>query len=128
MKHTITIEIPNSDNIRIELDDSYCPDTVSAFLKHLPFTLKANLWGDEIYTDPTPFSTQEENAQDVVELFDVAFWPPGRAICLFYGPTPVSEKNQIKPYSPVNVIGKIIEPNKTILGKIQDGTKLIFRA
>lgn len=128
MKHTITIEIPNSDNIRIELDDSYCPDTVSAFLKHLPFTLKANLWGDEIYTDPAPFSTQEENAQDVVELFDVAFWPPGKAICLFYGPTPVSEKNQIKPYSPVNVIGKIIEPNKTILGKIQDGTKLIFRA
>ena len=128
MKHTITIEIPNSDNIRIELDDSYCPDAVSAFLKHLPFTLKANLWGDEIYTDSAPFSTQEENSKSVVELFDVAFWPPGKAICLFYGPTPISEKNQIKPYSPVNIIGKIMAPDKTILSKIQDGTNLTFRA
>ena len=127
MKYTVTIKVSNSDNIKIELDNSYCPNTVAAFLKHLPFTLKENLWGDEIYTDPAPFSTPEENSKSVVELFDVAFWPPGKAICLFYGPTPISEKNQIKPYSPVNIIGKIMEPNKTILNKIRDGTKLTFQ-
>ena len=127
MKHTITVEIPNSDNIDLELDDSQCPKTVSLFLKHLPFTLNANIWGDEIYTDPASFYAPEENAKSTVELFDVAFWPPGKAICLFYGPTPISEKNQIKPYSPVNVIGKIILPDKKILSKITDGTKLTFR-
>ncbi|MGB9124610.1 MAG: cyclophilin-like family protein [Nitrosotalea sp.] len=34
--------------------------------------------------------------------------PPGQAICLFFGPTPIGNKGEIKPYSPVNVIGKII--------------------
>ena len=127
MKYTVAVDVPSSDSVVLELDDSHCPKTVSVFLKHLPFTLKANLWGDEIYTDPAQFSAPEENAKDVVELFDVAFWPPGKAICLFYGPTPISEKNQIKPYSAVNVIGKIISPDEKVLSKIADGTKLTFR-
>jgi len=32
-------------------------------------------------------------------LYDVAYWPTGKAICLFYGPTPIGNKNEIKPYS-----------------------------
>ncbi len=127
MKHKVTAIAPNSDNIILELDDSICPKTVSQILKNLPFKLKANLWGDEIYTDPAPFSAPEENAKSVVELFDVAFWPPGNAICLFYGQTPISEKNQIKPYSPVNVIGKIISPDKSVLS-VMSGKKLTFQA
>lgn len=125
MKHKIVVEVPNADNIILELDDSHCPQTVCAFLKHLPFKLKANIWGQEIYTDPAPFSVSEENAKSVVELFDVAFWPPGKAICLFYGPTPISE-HPITPYSPVNVIGKILAPDKSVLAKI-DGVTLSFR-
>lgn len=126
MKHKVTVIAPNSDNIILELDDSICPKTVSQILKNLPFKLKANLWGDEIYTDPAPFSAPEENAKPVVELFDVAFWPPGNAICLFYGHTPISEKNQIKPYSPVNVIGKIVSPDKSVLS-VMSGKTLTFQ-
>lgn len=126
MKHIITVAVPNSDNIVLELDDSLAPKTVSAFLKNLPFTLGANVWGKEIYTDPAPFSADLENAKDVVLLYDVAFWPPGNAVCLFYGPTPISD-SEIRPYSPVNVIGKIMRPDVSILKKVSN-KKLGFHA
>lgn len=47
-----------------------------------------------------------ENSRALVDLMDVAYWPQGRAICLFFGPTPISKKGEIKPYSPVNINGK----------------------
>jgi hypothetical protein len=115
MKHTVQIKIPHLKNITLELDDSYSPKTVSDFLKNLPFTVDLNVWGDEIYTSQSPISQPEENAQSPVELNDVAYWPTGKAICLFYGPTPIGNLGEITPASPVNVIGKIISPDKTIL-------------
>ena len=54
------------------------------FLKQLPFTVGINLWGDEIYSDESPISQKEENAQELVELNDVAYWPNGKAICNTY--------------------------------------------
>jgi hypothetical protein len=80
----------------------------------------------EIYTEPIPIKTEEENAKSVVELYDVAYWPPGQALCLFYGPTPLS-KDEIKPYSPVNIIGKIKNPDENILSKLKDGMKATIR-
>lgn len=126
LKHTVIVEIPDSENITLELDDALAPKTISAFLKSLPLTIKANVWGKEIYTDPAPFSVGPENAQDVVELYDVAFWPPGNAICLFYGNTPLGD-SVIKPYSPVNVIDKILHPNTSVIKKTS-GKKLVFHA
>ena len=127
MKYTVTVEIPNSDNIILELNDEYSPKTVELFIKNLPFEVKLNLWDQEIYTNPTKIKISEENSKPIVNLFDVAYWPQGKAICLFYGPTPISTKNQIKPYSPVNIIGKIINPDKKILSKIQSGITVTFR-
>ena len=124
-KHKISSQI--SDNtITIELDDKDSPKTVNEFLKKLPFTVGINLWGDEIYTDESPISQNEENAKELLELNDVAYWPTGKAICLFYGPTPIGKKGEIKPYSPVNVIGKIINPDKKILSNIEDGIEATF--
>ena len=62
-----------------------------------------------------------------MELNDVAYWPTGKAICLFFGPTPIGKKGEIKPYSPVNVIGKILKPDKYILKKISNATKVTFQ-
>ena len=127
VKYAIEIDIPQLKNIELELDDSFSPNTVKAFLASLPFTVGTNLWGEEIYTDESPINVAEENAKSLVQLFDVAFWPTGKAICLFYGPTPIGNKNEIKPYSPVNIIGKILEPDKQILTKLKDGTKVTFK-
>ncbi len=108
------------------MDDKISPNTVKQLVDHLPFTTSLNLWGEEIYTDETPIDVGEENAKDLVELNDVAYWPTGKAICLFYGPTPIGRKEEIKPYSPVNVIGKITSPDKKILDSIA-GKKASFK-
>ena len=125
MKHTVKIKIPNMSEVILELDDTHSPKTVSEFVKKLPFTVDLNVWGDEIYTSESPISQPEENAKSPVELNDVAYWPTGKAICLFYGPTPIGKKGEITPASPVNIIGKIISPDKTILGKA-DGQSATF--
>jgi hypothetical protein len=127
VKYSIEVTIPGFKNIDLELDDSTSPKTVKSFLDNLPFTVGINLWGDEIYTDESPVNMKEENPKSLVDLFDVAFWPSGRAICLFYGPTPMGNKNEIKPYSPVNVIGKISNPDKQILSELKDGMKVTFQ-
>lgn len=127
MKYLIEVEIPKLYNINIELDDSNSPKTVKSFLTKLPFTVGAHLWGEEIYTDASPIVMEEENAKPLVELNDVAYWPSGKAICLFYGATPIGERNEIKPYSPVNIIGKIVQADKKILSKLKNGTKITFK-
>lgn len=125
MKHLVNLEIQNGTKILIELDDQNSPKTVNLFLDSLPFDVSLNVWGDEIYTTSSPISTGEENSQSPVSLNDVAYWPQGKAICLFYGPTPIGKKGEITPASPVNVIGKIKNPDKSVL-KIAEGKQAKF--
>ncbi|MDH3277669.1 MAG: cyclophilin-like fold protein [Nitrosopumilus sp.] len=115
MKYMIQIDIPNSAGVTLELNDENSPKTVKSLLDNLPFILELNVWGDEIYTSSSPITMSEENAKSQVSLNDVAYWPEGKAICLFYGPTPMSKPDEIIPASPVNMIGKIINPDKSIL-------------
>ena len=126
MKKKILVSITELENITIELDDASSPKTCTSFLKSLPFSVTAHIWGEEIYTDESPITQSEENAKDLVDLNDVAYWPSGKAICLFFGPTPIGKRGEIKPYSPVNVIGKIICPDKNILSKMIEGTVITF--
>lgn len=109
MKKMIELEFSELLNkgVSIELDDSLSPKTVAAIIDSLPLKVMINRWGDELYTDAIPVKVREENAQAVVKRLDVAYWPEGSAVCLFFGPTPLSTKGEIKPYSPVNVIGRI---------------------
>ena len=116
--------------ILIELDNSKSPNTIQAILDGLPIKVKINRWGDELYTDKTPIFAEEENPQSVVYLSDVAYWPEGNAICLFLGPTPISkESDKILPYSPVNIIGRIIASSAHgILDKVEESTTVIIKA
>jgi len=126
----ILVSIQDSEireNINIELDDTNSPKTCISFLKSLPFSVTAHIWGEEIYTDESPIIQSEENAKDLVNLNDVAYWPSGKAICLFFGPTPIGKKGEIKPYSPVNVIGKIVSADKSVIKNFKEGTKITFQ-
>jgi uncharacterized protein len=129
MKKRISVAFTDSSKIVfIELDDSQSPKTVKAILDNLPIEAKINRWGDELYTDKTPIVAEEENAQSIVNLLDVAYWPEGNALCLFYGPTPISKSpDEILPYSPVNVVGKIIS-EEDILYQIKDGSKVVIKS
>ncbi|MGI0008374.1 MAG: cyclophilin-like family protein [Nitrosopumilaceae archaeon] len=127
MKYKITIDFPKIKTIDLELDDEISPNTVKSCLDRLPFTVAINSWGEELYTAETPIIVEEENARSLVELMDVAYWPLGKAICLFFGPTPIGKKGDIKPYSPVNVIGKIKTSDKKFLKDVPDGMMVTFR-
>jgi len=127
MKKKILANIQGLENITIELDDTNSPKTCANILDSLPFSVNAHLWGEEIYTDESPITQAEENAKDLVDLNDVAYWPSGKAICLFFGPTPIGKKGEIKPYSPVNVVGKIIDSDKSVIKNFKEGTKITFQ-
>ncbi len=125
MKYAVQVKIPNFSLVILELDDSNSPKTVNEFIEKLPFTVDLNVWGDEIYTSESPITQPEENAKSLVQLNDVAYWPTGKAICLFYGSTPIGKPGEITPASPVNILGKIISPDKSVLDNA-DGKSATF--
>jgi hypothetical protein len=95
-----------------ELNDS---ETAKAIWEALPFESHGSTWGDEIYFS-IPVQAKAENPQSVVEAGDIAYWPPGSAFCIFWGPTPASHGNEIRPASPVNVFGKLTGDPKAFDG------------
>ncbi|MDE1726923.1 MAG: hypothetical protein KGH89_06615 [Thaumarchaeota archaeon] len=127
MMHKVRVDLPKINSIILELDDKIAPKTVRSFLSCLPLDVGINVWGQELYTDKTPIDVGAENSKSSVDLMDVAYWPQGKAICLFFGPTPIGSKGEIKPYSPVNVIGKTSATDGEFVKKVHDGAKATFR-
>ena len=116
------IEISAGDVIvTAVLNDS---DTADELWASLPITARAQAWGDEIYFS-IPVSVEEAaDSQETVEMGAVAYWPPGSALCLFWGPTPTSAPGEIRPASAVNVMG-LIDGDPTVLGGVADGTEVV---
>jgi hypothetical protein len=106
-----------------ELNDSA---TAAKVADALPIEAMTSTWGEEIYFT-IPVETKEENAVETVEAGDLAFWPVGNAFCIFFGPTPMSRENEIRPYSPVNVIGRLRGALDPLRG-IEDGEPVTVRA
>ena len=122
MAGKIKIVTESTGEVYVELLEKN-PKTLEAVLKALPIESTALRWGDEVYFE-TPVDVDEENSQEVVEMGDVAYWPPGKSICIFFGPTPASfTENEIRPASPVNVFGKIIGDPK-VFKKVKSGEKI----
>jgi len=82
------------------------PQTAERIWAALPIQGKANRWGDEIYFS-IPVSVEEENSRADVEVGAVAYWPPGSALCIFFGRTPASRSEKPRAASPVNVFAKV---------------------
>lgn len=121
MKRRIGI-IAGTLEVAAELNDT---GTADAIWKALPLVGRVNLWGDEMYFS-TPLKLQQDREQEVVEAGDLAYWPPGNAICIFLGPTPASKDNEIRPASPVTVFGKVLG-DITQLRKTAEGTEITIR-
>ncbi|UCD57405.1 MAG: hypothetical protein JSV16_16640 [Candidatus Hydrogenedentota bacterium] len=85
----------------------------------LPVEARANTWGDEVYFD-VPVKTGLENAAEVVNVGDIGYWPTGPAFCIFFGPTPASRGEEIRPASAVNLIGKVLGDAKAFRS-VSDG-------
>ena len=74
----------------------------------LPFHTTFNTWGDEIYFSIPVETDLEETAVEEVQMGDLGYWPPGKAFCIFFGPTPMSTDGKIVPASAVNIVGKVL--------------------
>lgn len=73
----------------------------------LPISASVSTWGDEVYFT-IPVRAKPANPKEVVNLGDLGYWPDGRCFCIFFGPTPVSTKGEIRPASSVEVIGRLL--------------------
>ena len=108
-------------SIEADLNNS---ETANRIKKILPLSNSINTWGDEIYFS-IDVDDPEIDPKEVVELGDIAYWPPGNAFCIFFGLTPASENGDIRPASPVNVIGKILG-DLEILKSVKSGEKVLI--
>ena len=110
---------------RAKLYKELAKETVKAIASALPIKGIVNRWGDEIYFETDIEIDVEENSKDVVELGDIAYWIPGKAICIFFGKTPISD-DKIRPASVVNVIGKVLDDLEDFK-KAKDGDEIEIR-
>lgn len=92
----------------------------------LPLEGAANTWGDEIYFRIAVQADEEDGASDVVNMGAVAYWPPGQALCLFFGHTPASRGDEIRAASAVNVMGAI-DGDATVLKQVSSGTRIVVQ-
>jgi len=106
-----------------ELNDSRAAAAIAA---KLPITAKAETWGDEIYFG-LPFTAPSDAPQETVALGDLGYWPPGKAFCIFFGPTPMSRGDEIRPASEVTVVGRITGDAR-VFKKVRAGTGVTIEA
>ncbi len=106
--------------VEAELNES---KTAQLILEALPIEARANLWGEEIYFSIPVKTGLETGSREVVSAGELGYWPTGHAFCIFFGPTPASQGNEIRAASAVNIIGKVLADPKAFL-KVKDGAKI----
>jgi len=102
-----------------ELNDT---KTAQAIWGELPIEGRAARWGEELYFS-IPVELGLEAGQELVSVGDLGYWPDGHAFCIFFGPTPVSGKGEIRAASPVTVFGRVMG-DATVFRKVAAGTKI----
>jgi len=120
----ITIEV-DGITLNAELNDG---ETATRIWERLPFEASANVWGEEIYFAICVEIEEAEDARAELAVGELAFWPVGNAFCIFFGPTPVSEGDEPRAYSPVNVFGRITDDTAPLKGVANGATVRVERA
>ena len=106
-----------------ELNDT---DTAGAIWAALPIHANSSTWGDEIYFQ-IEVEADLEDGQETVELGDLGYWPPGSAFCLFFGRTPASQGDEIRPASEVTIVGRILNDTEP-LKRVESGSLVTIEA
>lgn len=117
MKARILIE---SVELDVSFDDT---ETARAVYEALPIETSFNVWGDEFYFDVQVSMELDATATTSVKVGDIGYWPPGKALAIFFGPTPMSTGDDPVPASEVNIVGRI-DGDATLLRKVKDASFL----
>lgn len=88
-----------------KLFDTDCAAAIAAIL---PIEAVPNEWGDEFYCEIPLIMSHDHTATVKVNIGDIGYWPPGRALAIFFGPTPLSTGTKPVPASEVNIVGRIM--------------------
>ncbi len=100
-------------------------ETADAIWEALPREGRINRWGDEVYFDIPVQVPEATDARADMDIGALAYWPPGRAFCIFWGPTPASIGSEPRAASPVNVFGKT-DNQPGDFGSTQDGETIVI--
>ncbi len=119
MATKITISI-GEVSLDAELLDTDCAQAIARIL---PIEARSKTWGDEFYFTIPVSMPLDETATTHVAIGDIGFWPPGNALAIFFGPTPMSNGLEPVPASEVNLVGKIIG-DATALRKVKGASKI----
>ena len=115
MPTQIKITVKNIE-LGAEFFDSECAKAIS---NSLPIETGFNTWGDEFYFEIPVKKPLDETATIDVKIGDIGYWPPGNALCIFFGPTPISKGTDPVPASEVNIVGRI-NGDVSVLKNVKD--------
>ena len=101
----------------------YDNPTADAIWQALPLTARGNRWGDEIYFEIPVELPPAGDARTVMEAGELGYWPVGHAFCIFWGPTPVSQGDESRAYSPVNPFGRL-EGDPRVFDTVDSGAEI----
>tara|TARA_B100000524_G_C23588689_1_gene348142 strand:- start:297 stop:674 length:378 start_codon:yes stop_codon:yes gene_type:complete len=79
--------------------------TAEEIWKALPIKSVVNTWGDEVYFFTSVNALVEDDANDVINLGEIAYWPSGKAIAIGFGKTPASIDKEIRLADKCNIWG-----------------------
>ncbi len=103
MPETVVIKA-GDEVVEAQLNDG---TTARAIFDALVIQGNAQRWGGEIYFSIPVSCEIEDDSRDVLDAGELAYWPPGRAFCIFFGPTPASQGDEIRAASAVNIVGRL---------------------
>jgi len=103
-----------------ELFDTPCAQAIAGVL---PIETTPDEWGDEFYFGISVAMPLDRTATKKVEIGDIGYWPPGKALAIFFGPTPMSKGAEPVPASEVNLVGRIVG-NSTLLRKAKGSRRI----
>ena len=121
----LEIITPETGVLKALIDIKINPQTANSILHALPIVGSVRRWGNELYFS-TPIQIAPENGQEIMEIGDLAFWPSGQAICIFFGPTPVSTDQKPRAASSVNRFGRLLTTPAS-LSNVPEGARIEIR-
>jgi hypothetical protein len=104
MSQTVKILIADL-TLEAEFFETPCAQAIVATL---PIEARPIEWGDEFYFEVPVDLPPDETATVRVKAGDIGYWPPGKVLAIFFGPTPMSTGPDPVPASEVNLVGRII--------------------
>lgn len=104
-----------------ELNDS---PTARAVAEALPVTAAVRRWGEEVYFDIGLSHELADDARADMAVGEIAYWPTGTALCIFFGATPASGPDGApRAASDVNPVGRVTG-DAAALSAVADGTEI----